>query len=168
MRYWGTEDNITRSGKTAGKSRRPSKRSTAEGRKRGSRSAAGGRGADRQTIASGGSVKNYPFLRQFYRHQAQLGNRLQKILFALVVAALVYVFVLGDSGAIRITQLRMERSRLDNNIAELEQNIEYLKITIERLEDDYAYIEKIGRERFHYIRPGDRVYQFIPIDNHDF
>jgi cell division protein FtsB len=119
-------------------------------------------------VASGGSVKNSPFLRQFYRHQTSISDRLQRFLFFLLLAALIYVFVIGESGAIRITQLRLQRARLDGNIADLERSSAQLAKTNERLETNDFYIEKIGRERYGYVRPGDRVYRFIPIDDRDF
>ncbi len=157
MRYWGTEDNVSRPGKTGKASRRPQRRPRG--------GAAGGRRAAPRTVASGGNVNHYPFLRQFYRHPSQLSDRLLKPLFALLVAALIYVFVLGDGGVIQIAQLRMKRSGLEANIAELERNTLYLEKTIARLTDDYTYIEKIGRERYGYIKPGDRVYKIIPHDD---
>jgi cell division protein FtsB len=169
MRYWGTEDNISRPGKTGNASRRPERRKRGVDKRAGSarRASGGGRGSARRTVASGGNVNQYPFLRQFYRHPSQLSDRLLKPLFALLVAALIYVFVLGDGGAVEITQLRMKRSNLEANIAELERNTKYLEETIARLKDDYAYIEKIGRERYGYIKPGDRVYKIIPHDDRD-
>jgi cell division protein FtsB len=165
MRYWGTEDNVSRSGKTASSARRQrtsGQSSTRSGS--GSRRRSGGQIEGRQTIAAGGSVKNYPFLRQFYRHQTAIGDRLQRVLFFLMIAALIYVFVLGDSGAIKIVQLRLDRARLDDNIAELQHNSEQLEATIARLKTDDFFIEKFGREKFGYAHPTDRVYKIIPID----
>jgi len=77
------------------------------------------------------------------------------------------VFVLGEGGVVNIAMLRGERSELDANISELEQNIELLEAEIGRLETDHYYIEKIGREKFGYVRPGDRIYKLIPIDDRD-
>jgi cell division protein FtsB len=168
MRYWGTEDNVSRSGKAGKASRRPERRARgADQRAASARRASGGRAATRRSVASGGSVNHYPFLRQFYRSPSQLSDRLLKPLFALAVAALIYVFVLGDGGVIKIVQLRMKRSQLEANIAELERTTEYLQQTIALLKDDYAYIEKIGRERYGYIKPGDRVYKIIPQNDRD-
>jgi cell division protein FtsB len=167
LRYWGTEDNVSRPGKTGKASRRPARRKRREPDRKAT--ASGGRRAGpKQTVAAGGSVKDYPFLRQFYRHQTALSDRLQKLLFFLIAAALIYVFILGDSGAIKITQLRLQRARLDKNIAELEHNSEQLESTIAKLQSDDFYIEKIGRERYGYVRPGDRIYKIIPIDDRDF
>ena len=162
MRYWGTEDNVSRPGKTGKASRRPKRKAERAAAKT---APAARRTGTRQTVASGGTVKNYPFLRQFYRHQSRLSARLQKLLFALLVAALLYVFVLGDSGAIKITQLRLERSGLEDNIADLQSDGEHLERTIARLQNDNTYIEKLGRERYGYIKPGERVYRIIPLDD---
>jgi cell division protein FtsB len=162
MRYWGTEDNVSRPGKTGKASRRPKRGATRAAEKP---AAPSRRTGAKRTVAAGGSVKNYPFLRQFYRNQSRLSERLQKLLFAILVAALLYVFVLGESGAIKITQLRLERSGLEDNIANLEGNAEHLEHTIARLKTDDTYIEKLGRERYGYIKPGERVYRIIPLDD---
>jgi cell division protein FtsB len=153
MRFWGTEDNVTRSGRTARPSRRQSR-----GRRAGSRPA----------VSAGGNVKNYPFLRQYFRPGAKISARLQRLLFFFAMAALIYMFVLSDTGAVRIAQLRLERAKLDRNIAELERNSAQLEASIARLQKDDFFIEKIGRERFNYVHPGERVYRIIPIDDQDF
>lgn len=165
MRYWGTEDNVSRPGRAGQPSRRPPRPKGGERKSAPARRTSGGRGRSKRSVASGGSVDQYPFLRRFYRDPSHLSDRLVKPIFALLVAALLYVFVLGDGGAIKIVQLRMKRSQLEANIAELERNTKYLEQTIARLKDDYTYIEKIGRERYGYIRPGDRVYKIIPRDD---
>jgi cell division protein FtsB len=165
MRYWGTEDNVTRSGKPGKASQRHPRRRGGDNRAAPSGRKSTGRAAARQSVAAGGSVDQYPFLRRFYRNPSQLSDRLLKMLFAVLVAALLYVFVLGDGGVIRIAQLRMKRSHLEANIAELERDTAYLDRTIARLKDDFTYIEKIGRERYGYIKPGDQVYKVIPRDD---
>ncbi len=90
------------------------------------------------------------------------------MLFFIFIAALIYVFVISDTGVIKITQLRMERTRLDRNIAELQHNSDHLEASIARLKTDDFYIEKIGRERFNYIRRDELVYKIIPIDDREF
>ncbi len=153
MNYWGTEDNVTRTGKTTGGSRRPPRQK---------------RGSSRRSVSSGGSVKHYPFLRQYFKPGAVVSSRFQRLLFFIFIAALIYVFVISDTGVIKITQLRMERTRLDRNIAELQHNSDHLEASIARLKTDDFYIEKIGRERFNYIRRDELVYKIIPIDDREF
>ncbi len=113
-------------------------------------------------VTSGGSVG--PFLRKFYRHQVVVSAPVQRFFLFLVLAGLIYAFVLGDGGAIRIAMLRHERASLDRNIEELQHSAALLETEIARLESDPFYIEKTGRERYGYIQPGDRVYKLVPAE----
>lgn len=117
--------------------------------------------ASKRSIASSGSVRQYPFLRKFYQHQAIISVGLQKFIFFLVLATLLYAFVVGDAGIVRIIQLRGEKAKLETNIAMLDEDIMSLETEIERLKNDPFAIEKLGRERYGYVYPGDRVYKII-------
>ena len=111
-------------------------------------------------VASGGSVG--PFLRKFYRHQIVVSAPIQRFFLFLILAGVIYAFILGDGGAIRIAMLRHERTSLDRNIVELQRNAALLENEIALLDSDPFYIEKTGRERYGYIRPGERVYKIVP------
>jgi len=154
---------------TGGGARAGSGRSGGGSRLGGSRSRGGRTGGGKprkgSSIAAGGSLKNYPFLRNFYRHQAQISERVQKIVFFLILAGMIYAFLLGENGFVRIALLRAERAGLDSDIAELQQSEALLAEEIERLKTEDFYIEKMGREKFGYVKPGDRVYRLIPIDD---
>lgn len=102
-----------------------------------------------------------PFLRRLYQHGAATSGPVQRVLLLLVVAGLIYAFVLGDSGAIRIAILRSERADLERQVAELQANAERLRHEIARLESDPFYIEKVGRERFGYVKPDEKVYRIV-------
>ena len=114
-------------------------------------------------VASGGSVG--PFLRTFYRHQVVVSAPVQRFFLFLLLAGVIYAFVLGDGGAIRIAMLRHERTSLDRNITELQRNAALLENEIALLDSDPFYIEKTGRERYGYIRPGEKVYKIVPTDS---
>jgi cell division protein FtsB len=60
--------------------------------------------------------------------------------------------------------LRHERAMLDRHIAELEHNAALLEGEIAKLESDPFYVEKTGRERYGYIRPGEKVYKIVPTE----
>jgi cell division protein FtsB len=85
----------------------------------------------------------------------------QRFFLFLLFAGLIYAFVLGDGGAIRIAMLRHERSSLDRHLAELEHNAALLETEVARMDNDPFYIEKTGRERYGYIRPGDKVIKIV-------
>jgi len=140
MRYWGNEQKVT-----TGR------------RRRATRSGPSARG--RRSVASGGSVR--PFLRRFYDHQAALGRPVQRAVFFLIVAGLIYAFVLGDGGAIRIAMLRAERAAVDREIAAMRRSIAALETEIASLEGDPFTIEKTGRERYGYVRPDETVYKIV-------
>ena len=136
MRYWETK-----------KTTRTAANRTAKGPKR--------------SIALGGSLRQYPFLRSFYQHQAVISEGIQKFIFFLVMATLLYAFVFGDAGAIRLLTLNHEKSTLEKELAMIEQEQTSLRVEIERLKKDPFMMEKLGRERYGYVYPGDRVYKII-------
>jgi cell division protein FtsB len=113
------------------------------------------------SIASGGNLREYPFLRRFYQHQVAISDGIQKFIFFLIMATLLYAFVFGDAGAIRIMSLKKEKSNLEQTLAMLDQDIASLEGQITRLKDDPDMMEKLGRERYGYIYPGDRVYRIV-------
>jgi cell division protein FtsB len=113
-------------------------------------------------VTNGGSVG--PFLRNFYRHQVAVSAPVQRFFLFLILAGLIYAFVVGDGGAIRIAMLRHERGSLDRNITELRHSAALLETEIARLEGDSFYTEKTGSERYGYIQPGDRAYKLVPTE----
>lgn len=116
----------------------------------------------KRSIASAGSLRRYPFLRRFYQHQAVISVGLQRFIFFLVVATLLYAFGFGESGIIRIVQLRHEKRAIEESIAMVNTDIITLEREIDRLDNDPFAMEKLGRERYGYIHPGDRVYKIVP------
>ena len=120
----------------------------------------------KRSIALGGSLRQYPFLRSFYQHQAVISDGIQKFIFFLVMATLLYAFVFGDAGAIRLLTLNHEKLNLEEEIAMIEHEQASLGDQIARLKRDPFMMEKLGRERYGYVYPGDRVYKIInpPVD----
>lgn len=119
-----------------------------------------GRGrSPKRTIAQGGSMG--PFLRRFYQHQAVVSDKLQKFIFFLVLASLLYAFVFGNAGAIRIVMLKQEKATLETKVAEVNGSIDAIESEIVRLKNDPLMMEKLGRERYGYVYPGDKVYRIV-------
>ena len=112
-------------------------------------------------VANGGNLRNYPFLRTFYQHQAVISDGIQKFLFFLIVATLLYAFVFGDSGAIRLATLNHEKAELGEEVAALQTDIERIQSEIERIKVDPFMMEKLGRERYGFVQPGDHVYKIV-------
>ena len=79
----------------------------------------------------------------------------------MVLATLLYAFGLGDSGIIHIIQLKREKRTIEASLAKVDRDIATLKGEIGRLDTDPFAMEKLGRERYGYIYPGDRVYKIV-------
>ncbi len=89
--------------------------------------------APRHPIASGGDLRKYPFLRTFYEHQSEIGGGLQKFFFFVVIATLLYVFVLGDAGVLKIMSLQKEKAQLVSEITTVKLDIDALQKEINSL-----------------------------------
>ena len=145
MRYWNSEREKIESHRGAFRDFRPRARVIP--------------GAQASVVTSTGSVR--PFLRRVYQNQVMVSAPVRRFLLFVLLAGIVYAFVLGDGGVIRIAMLRHERSSLDGRIRELDHNAAVLETEIARLDSDPFYIEKTGRERYGYIKPGDKVYRIV-------
>jgi cell division protein FtsB len=125
-------------------------------------SAGNGSGGRRRSISSGGNLRDYPFLRTFYRHQDEISGGLQKFLFFVFLATLLYAFVLGDAGAIRIMGLKKEKAQLQEEVHSVQLDIQELQRAIDRLDHDPFMKEKLGRELYGFAAPGDIVIKLVP------
>ncbi len=145
MRYWNSEREKIESHRGAFRDFRPRARVHPD--------------AQPSVVTSTGSVR--PFLRRVYQNQVVVSAPVRRFLLFVLLAGVVYAFVLGDGGVIRIAMLRHERSSLDGRIRELDRNAALLETEIALLDSDPFYIEKTGRERYGYIKPGDKVYRIV-------
>lgn len=78
---------------------------------------------------------------------------------ALSVLALVLV-AYGSSGLVRLWQMKREVEALEREIVTLRGETADLARSVDRLRSDPEAIEKIAREEFGLVRPGERVLKF--------
>ena len=64
-------------------------------------------------------------------------------------------------GIYRWYQLRKERNRIQAEIDQFIQNEAALTNELDRLNNDEEYIKKIAREKFHMVKPGEKVFRVI-------
>ena len=64
-------------------------------------------------------------------------------------------------GIIRWYQLRKERNHIQAEIDQFIQNEAALTNELDRLNNDEEYIKKIAREKFHMVKPGEKVFRVI-------
>lgn len=81
------------------------------------------------------------------------------ILFYVVIITLILIFfVFSDFGLLKRIELNSQKSHL-LNIKQIETNTrDSLLREKKRLENDYIEIERIAREYYGYIYPGETVY----------
>jgi cell division protein FtsB len=78
---------------------------------------------------------------------------------ALSILALVVV-AYGSSGLVRLWQMKREVEALEREIVTLRGETADLARSVDRLRNDPDAIEKIAREEFGLVRPGERVLKF--------
>jgi cell division protein FtsB len=83
---------------------------------------------------------------------------------AAIGAITLAVLFLGAavSGAVRIRALEREIAATEREIATLRSQAQRLTETIDRLRNDPAYIEKLGREEHGLVRQGETILKFPP------
>lgn len=95
--------------------------------------------------------------------------RLRLLLGALLLAGAAYFALFGGDYSLLELQrikheLEQERARLETAEAEAAR----LRARVDSLENDSATIERIARERWGLVRPGERLYRFEQSDTlHD-
>jgi cell division protein FtsB len=79
-------------------------------------------------------------------------------LVALLVA-LSLVVLFSENGILDYLHLKKEMKIMDTSIVKLQKENLVLKGKIDRLQQDDRYLEDIARERFGFIREGEKVYR---------
>jgi cell division protein FtsB len=95
------------------------------------------------------------------RRSVEVSPRLARAILIAVLTLVALIFVAGDVGLWRLWRAQAELSRLKERIADLEARNSVLSAEIERLRTDPFSIEKVAREKYGYIRPGDHVYRIV-------
>ncbi len=87
-------------------------------------------------------------------------SRMMKIIFVLLVIALMWIIFAPGSGIMTLMNKRSELERLQQETAQIEQQIGSLQKEIDRLHDDPAYLEKVARKDFDLLKKNEKVYDF--------
>ena len=75
------------------------------------------------------------------------------------------VFIFNDLGLLKWYSLRRERIRIQNEIDALVQRETLLTEEISKIKSDDKYLEKIAREKFQMVKPGEKVFRVIDSRN---
>ena len=71
------------------------------------------------------------------------------------------LFIFDDLGLLKWYSLRKERIRIQYEIDELIQRESHLTEEIFKIASDDIYLEKIAREKFQMVKPGEKVFRVV-------
>lgn len=90
--------------------------------------------------------------------QKRLMTRKRLIVIGALTATIIAFVLFSSHGLLSRWRLSDERSSLSEEITDLRATEDSLRTLIRELRDDTLYIERLARERYGYLRPGERVY----------
>ena len=71
------------------------------------------------------------------------------------------LFIFDDLGLLKWYSLRKERIRIQFEIDELIQREAHLTEEINKIKSDDTYLEKIAREKFQMVKPGEKIFRVV-------
>ena len=83
------------------------------------------------------------------------------MIFPIILVLGAMMLFINDMGIIKWYQLKQERLHIQTEIDRLILEEKDLSAELDRLENDHKYIKKIARERFHMVKPGEKVFRVI-------
>ena len=84
---------------------------------------------------------------------------LTNILMLSITIGCIVLLLFSDRGLINLWLLKNEKLEIQNEINDLRNQIAMLEKEEEKLKFDEKYIEKIAREKFKMVKPGERVFK---------
>ncbi|HID10386.1 MAG TPA: septum formation initiator family protein [Candidatus Latescibacteria bacterium] len=91
------------------------------------------------------------------------GSRKFRRFLVLALALFGLYFVFGEHGLWRIWKLKRRARALKEEVVRIEAKRRALEEEKKKLEEgDPEYIEKLARERYGMVKPGERVYIVLP------
>ena len=79
----------------------------------------------------------------------------------LICMSLIIIFIFGDHGLIKLYKIKSQRKKIQNQITQLRQEREKKKEEKNKIENDLDYIEKIAREKYKMVKPGEKIFKVI-------
>ena len=84
---------------------------------------------------------------------------LTNLLMVAIILGCISLLLFSDRGLINLWSLKKEKLEIQNEINNLRNQIALLEKEEEKLKFDEKYIEKIAREKFKMVKPGERVFK---------
>ena len=83
------------------------------------------------------------------------------MIFPLILILGGLFLISNDMGIVKWYQLRKERNRIQAGIDQFIKDEAVLTDELDRLKNDEEYMKKIAREKFHMVKPGEKVFRVI-------
>ena len=87
-------------------------------------------------------------------------GRVMKIVVALLVIAVLWIFFAPGAGIVTLLSKRSELTKLEQDKVRIEQHIQTLQEDIDRLNNDLSYLEEIARKEYGLLKKNEKVYDF--------
>ena len=84
-----------------------------------------------------------------------------KGLVFLICFSLIIVCIFGEQGLLKLYKIKNERQLIQKKIASLREEREKLKTEKIKIENDLSYIEKIAREKYKMVKPGEKIFKVV-------
>ena len=88
-------------------------------------------------------------------------RQLFKGIVLLIFFSLAIIFIFGDHGIVKLYNIKNERKIIQKKIVELREEKEKLKNEKNKMENDLDYIEKIAREKYKMVKPGEKIFKVV-------
>ena len=83
-------------------------------------------------------------------------------LVLLICLSLIIVFIFGDHGLLKLYKIKSQRKTIQTHIAQLRDEREKAKEKKNKIENDINYIEKMAREKYKIVKPGEKIFKVVP------
>jgi cell division protein FtsB len=92
-------------------------------------------------------------------------GKARKLIFPVLVGlALYYAIFGGEYSIFELRRARADRTVLQGELDRLRFENDSLRAWVDSLENDSATLERLARERYGMIRPGEELYRFADPD----
>ena len=85
----------------------------------------------------------------------------RNMIFPIILVLGIMLLLFNDMGIVKWYQLRQERHQIQEEINRLILKGKDFTAELDRIENDDEYIKKIARERFHMVKPGEKVFRVV-------
>ena len=108
-------------------------------------------------------MKKIIYKRKINKSESILASRkhLYKGVVFLIFFSFAIVFIFGDHGLLKLYNIKNERKMIQKKISQLREEKEILKNEKSKIENDLDYIEKIAREKYKMVKPGEKIFKVI-------